>query len=546
MSVERLVGIDFGTSTSVIRVKRYKDGQPVDDRFSKIDVVFGSGSQMVPTLIQKTSKGTYYGYEAEIPKEKGEKLCQNFKINLESNDSAKKAEACELTEEFFSYLGKEYRAQSEGGYLGDPTDAERTIVSYPVKWCDETKRFMVNAAKKAGFKNVEGMDEAQAAIHAVTVQYENLLTKNGIFKYNVPCNILLIDMGAGTTDLVMCCYTPGKNAKTEILCTWPLSGDVLFGGKEVDEKLIDYVRDLMPMDNPMSSGILKKVGIKEFKSWKESVVSPALQRNEIVETFSKVDDIAELMDLDMDPYNIDRTTLERYLADYLDMLPQLVNGCIEKSGLCHGDIDLVILTGGHSQWYFVDSILQNATLVDLPRIQKDLNRILKISRPQETVALGMVYKPLSIKLKEFKTKHKGVNDIVDVYILFNGQSIRIKDIILFLYKEQHTDYISIFLKPENNSFFYVTDGETSGMDLFSNTLISNYKCDETVEINFDHISVRMEFSGYSIDIKDITDYIKKKILDDPNQFVTVFLKPEEAKAYYIIDGITSVIDICLE
>ncbi len=31
MSVERIIGIDFGTSTSVIRVKRYNKGQPMGD-----------------------------------------------------------------------------------------------------------------------------------------------------------------------------------------------------------------------------------------------------------------------------------------------------------------------------------------------------------------------------------------------------------------------------------------------------------------------------------------------------------------------------------
>lgn len=52
---------------------------------------------------------------------------------------------------------------SEDGHFGDPDDAERTIASHPVKWDDETKAFMVKVVGKAGFKNVEIMDEAQAA-----------------------------------------------------------------------------------------------------------------------------------------------------------------------------------------------------------------------------------------------------------------------------------------------------------------------------------------------------------------------------------------------
>ena len=60
--------------------------------------------------------------------------------------------------------------QSEGGYLGELGVQEKTLISYPVKWSEETKKFMIQAAEKAGFPNVEGMDEAQAAVHAATLQ----------------------------------------------------------------------------------------------------------------------------------------------------------------------------------------------------------------------------------------------------------------------------------------------------------------------------------------------------------------------------------------
>lgn len=396
MSVERIIGIDFGTSTSVIRVKRYKDGKPVNDRLSKTDVVFGNGSPMVPTLIQRTPNGTYYGYEAEVHK-KGEELCQNFKVKLESKNSSEKAEARALTEEFFKYLAKEYTSQSEGGHLGESTDTERTIVSYPVKWSAETKSFMVKAAQKAGFKNVEGLDEAQASIHAVTVQSEDYLNKSGIFRRGVPCNILLIDMGAGTTDLVMCRHTPGSNSKTEILCTWPQTGNVFFGGSEVDSQLRSYIGDHIP---PEASKIFERIGIKEYKTWKETVVSPALEREEVIDSFNTLDDYMDTLGIDYEPYNISRNTFENSLNGYLLKFPQLVNECIRNSKIKNSNIDLVILTGGHSQWYFVEKYLTNPSKIDLPKIRSDKRRILKITRPQETVALGLVYRKLSPNISE--------------------------------------------------------------------------------------------------------------------------------------------------
>ncbi len=56
MSAERIIAVDCGTSTSVIRVKRYLNGQPVGDRLVTMPVTFNMGSTMVPTLVQKIKK----------------------------------------------------------------------------------------------------------------------------------------------------------------------------------------------------------------------------------------------------------------------------------------------------------------------------------------------------------------------------------------------------------------------------------------------------------------------------------------------------------
>lgn len=61
-------------------------------------------------------------------------------------------------------------------------------------------------------------------------------------------------------------------------------------------------------------------------------------------------------------------------------------------------VDLVLLTGGHSQWYFVaeqlTGRLSQCGEIELDKIQKDPGRIIPVPRPQETVALGLVYNPL--------------------------------------------------------------------------------------------------------------------------------------------------------
>lgn len=67
-------------------------------------------------------------------------------------------------------------------------------------------------------------------------------------------------------------------------------------------------------------------------------------------------------------------------------------------------VDLVILTGGHSQWYFVRDILTGRLSrigdVGLDNIQDNPERIISISLPQETVALGLAYQGLSVQPQE--------------------------------------------------------------------------------------------------------------------------------------------------
>lgn len=418
MSIKRIIGIDFGTSTSVIRVKRYEVSSvggkeyvmPVGDRLYTEEVKFNNIG-LVPTLIQHIQEGKpYYGYDAQ-KKHRNSALFGGFKVDLESTDAETKARARALTEEFFLYMGKQYKDQSAGGFFGEAGDIEKTLVSYPVKWSDETRSFMLEAARKAGFPNVEGMDEAQAAIDAVLVQSADFLMKKGYLQDNQPVNILMADMGAGTTDLVLCRYTPGTNSKYEVLSTWPKGENTLFGGREMEELLREYLRGKLPAED--ADAVMKRCELNKFKSWKEDYVSPALNRGEAVTEFSDLDTITELLEIEMEEYALDRTELEKLAINYLRGFPRLVNGCLRDAGIPGKAVDLVLLTGGHSQWYFVaeqlSGKLSQCGEIKLDQIKKDPGRIISVPRPQETVALGLVYSPL-VKQVRFTAEERSEHE----------------------------------------------------------------------------------------------------------------------------------------
>ena len=319
MAVQRIIGVDFGTSTSVIRVKRYENGKPagVGEKLETGSVVFNGMYPMVPTLIQRVGDSTYYGYDAQIAKKKAV-LYQGFKVKLESEIPEEREEA------------------------------------------------------RAGFPNVEGLDEARAAIHAAALQSEEYLKKQRYLQPGKASTILLIDMGAGTTDLVLCRYTPGEAPKNEILCTWPKAGEVLFGGQEVDGILKNFVRSRLPEE---AAPLLKNFDNSRFKAWKENLVSPALLRGDVVDGFSDLDSSLEMMGVDVEDYGLNRKELERFAGEYLKGLPQLVRGCIREAGIRPAEVELVILTGGTASGILQESFWQGRSRRSARRCCRRLQRI---------------------------------------------------------------------------------------------------------------------------------------------------------------------------
>ena len=410
---KRIIGIDFGTSTTVVRVKRYEeDGTPVGDRLFVSNVLF-DGRDSVPTLIQipediviqedlaLNEADCEFGYYAAA-EQPGMKSCRNFKVELESPDQEIRRRARWLTRQFMAYLYRGYSQQTN--QLGDSSDEEITYISYPAKYNDENKEFMIKSAQDAGFRNVRGITEPEAAVKAVMVQDEKDLSAGGRLAENKGSYLLFIDMGAGTTDIAVCKYEHGR---TQIIATWPdKKNDIYFGGKDIDEILCGYVKDYLRQN----AQIVPEHFIESFtekyldniKAWKEITVSRTLMRGKSIPYFQTVKNPYPALP-DFSPA-IDRTEFERACADYLKNFAVLVNGSLEHAKAAAPDfpggqaIDMVILSGGHSQWYFIQDILTGRAPqlgeVCLPKIRMNPDRLQMIGKPQETVAVGMVYGPM--------------------------------------------------------------------------------------------------------------------------------------------------------
>jgi len=407
--VQRIIGIDFGTSTTYMNIKRYNGAQPDGDKFSYIPVMFnyGESSGYVATIVRENADGSFdFGEKASEPLE-GSKIHTEIKMRLESSDEQERAEARRITREFFKFLHAQYAQQTAN--LGGAGDQEETVVSYPVKWKKETAQFMLDAARDAGFQNVRGMDEAEAAVATVLCQNSG---GTGLIYADKPGYLMLIDMGAGTTDLVVCRYQASADGQIaiELVTSWPHSAEEpTFGGREIDKVLEQYVEDhltksLLPALAPQASVIATAPG--QAKMWKERNVSVTLAADKQVNTCAYIGTYKTMGMLTGDFPAFGRREFESFAESGLRDYARLISGCLEKTAEADENfsaLDLVILTGGHSAWYFAKEILTGAMegWLDHPMlvaVREDPCRVVSLPNPQTTVSLGLVYSKLPFKL----------------------------------------------------------------------------------------------------------------------------------------------------
>ena len=406
--MQRIIGIDFGTSTTYMNVKRYNGDQPAEDRFSYMPVVFnyGESSGFVSSIVRENADGTFDFGEKAREQLEGSHIYEEVKMFLESPDPVKRDEARRVTEQFFRFLHETYIQQAAN--LGSAEDTEETIVSYPVKWQKETVRFMLDTARKAGFQNVHGMDEATAAVSAVLCQNTN----SNLIQAGKSGYLMLVDMGAGTTDLVVCRYEADEQngIQVELVTSWPRTPDQpTFGGREIDTVLEQYVeayltKALSPALASMAHGFAADPG--KAKMWKERNVSSGLAEHRQITTCAYLAPYRPMLTGSFPPFG--RAEFEQLAADGLRDYVRLLQGCLADTEeaddeFSEAGLDLVILTGGHSTWYFAREIVDGTMegwlehpALELVRSQKA--RVFNLPNPQTTVSLGLVYSKLPFRL----------------------------------------------------------------------------------------------------------------------------------------------------
>lgn len=341
------VGIDLGTTFSAVAMIDEKKGQPVI-----IPNIFGE--KITPSVIQFTEDDEIIvGTEAKEAFEAGESGCTSvFKRSIGSQDA------------YCSFNGKRYTAEDLSSillrYLKEETERvtnqsiEEAVVTVPAYFYHKERQATINAAKKAGLKIRQIINEPTAA----AINY-------GLNHWRENARILVYDLGGGTFDVTI--VQMKKRNQMESLQT---IGDHTLGGKDWDSRISMIIED--KIEGEIGLSVIDHPEIHQI----------VIQSAESVKKQLTAYNIANVR-INIPDYGWYSTTLS------LEEFEQNTSDLIERTGtLCESLLDGLKIT-----WVDITDILLVGGSTRMRQVITYLKRIsghtpLSQVNPDEAVALG--------------------------------------------------------------------------------------------------------------------------------------------------------------
>lgn len=379
------IGIDFGTSNSCVSYATYYDrgnGEVDPDPLQRPDVVTFNHRDTVPTVVFVGDGRDHPPMFGELADEKSpffpELTRSGFKLKLSHATGGR--EAYLLTKQFLTYL-RQRTAEVVPLNQRDASVRVETIIGHPVQWSPDQREETRRAAIEAGFPNVRLEEESMAAL------YSHLCDDRDNFQPKPGSRILMVDMGGGTTDFAFLQLSMANEQRPISIPVDP-SGSVppwgddhrSYGGRDMDQLMLEYLaRDWDPKVVKRHRQAL----LREVRRFKEGFSDRMREGHTEFETLWLVGEDAR-------PVKLTREEFESFASPYMEYFEVLLRGALEEARLAPRQVTHLILTGGHSRWYFVDETLKRV----FSHLSTQNRTILRHSHPEQSVARGLAYVPL--------------------------------------------------------------------------------------------------------------------------------------------------------
>jgi len=234
--------------------------------------------------------------------------------------------------------------------LGHPI--EEAVITVPAYFGDQQRRATLRAGELAGLKVLKLINEPTAAAFAY-----------GLANSGKDMNVLVFDLGGGTFDVT---YASIEGKDINVVAT---TGDHQLGGKDWDEKLIEYISQRFQEKH----GVDPLEDVAAYHDLRQKCVSAklSLSRRPKVNLFFDFNG-AVLRE------EITRDLFEELTSPLLSRCQALTADVLTDAGITGGAVDVVLLAGGSTRMPMVRELIQS---MFAKAAATDIN-------PDECIALG--------------------------------------------------------------------------------------------------------------------------------------------------------------
>ena len=346
MAKEKILGIDLGTTNSVVAI--------VEDKETKV-LENPSGKRTTPSVVAFKNDEIIVGEIAKRQLETNPNTIASIKRLMGTNQTVKANEKDYKPEEIsamiLSYL-KEYAEKKLGHKV------TKAIITVPAYFNNDQREATKIAGKIAGLDVLRIINEPTAAALSF-----------GIDKKDKEQKILVYDLGGGTFDVSILELHDGT---FEVLST---SGDNHLGGDDWDHVIVDWIKENIQKEHnyDISKDKMAMFRLKEAAE-KAKIDLSGSESAHIT--------LAFLAMTENGPINVElelkRSEFEKMTAHLVDRTRKPIEDALKEAKLKIEDLDEVLLVGGSTRIPAVQRMVQQ-TLNKVP------NRSIN---PDEVVAIG--------------------------------------------------------------------------------------------------------------------------------------------------------------
>jgi len=328
---ERIIGIDLGTSNSAAAI--IQGGKPT----------------IIPSAESQTAHGKAFPSVVALPKDGSAMLVGTPAVNqavTNPENTITKAKRKMGTDYVYKIQGKEYKPQLISAFILQKIkkDAEaftgdkitKAVITVPAYFDDNQRQATKDAGTIAGLEVARIINEPTAASLAF-----------GLDKAKQDMKILVFDFGGGTLDVTIMEMGGGV---FEVQST---SGDTKLGGTDMDQLLMDYVKE----EFRKKEGVDLSSDKKAMERLREACEKAKIQLSGVMETDINLPYIHEKTALEV---KLTRAKLDSIVTSLVERCKPSIDKALEDAKTTASEITKIVLVGGPTRMPIVKKFVTDA------------------------------------------------------------------------------------------------------------------------------------------------------------------------------------------